>query len=188
LQLPVQHSDGEAHVVPVGLQHVFAAPQVHPEQQSVPVAQDPPSREQPHACVPPLHTPPQQSVAVLHAPLVTQPHVCCELQTTPTQQSAPRVQVPPVIKQPHVELVELHTPVQHWPSTVHACPSGAQHFPRGQSPPLQQSPSTWQATPAAAQPHRPVARSQMPLQQFWAPPPQAVPSAWHVPQVIDVPL
>jgi hypothetical protein len=177
LQLPVQHSDAAAHVVPVGLQHVFAAPQVHPEQQSAPVAQTAPIREQPHACVPPLHTPPQQSVAVLHAPVVTHPHVCCELHATPPQQSAARVHPPPVAEQPHVELVALHTPVQHWPSAVHACASGAQHVPKGQEPPLQQSPSTWQATPAAAQPHRPVARSQMPLQQFCAPPPHAVPSA-----------
>jgi hypothetical protein len=188
LQLPLQHSDDWAHVVPVGLQHVLAVPQVHAEQQSAPVAHAPPSREQPHACVPPLHTPPQQSVAVEHAPLVIQPHVCCELQTTPTQQSAPRVQLPPVVKQPHVWLVELHTPVQQSLSAVHDCPSGAQHLPNGQTPPLQQSPSSWQATPAATHPQMPVARLQMPLQQFPAATAQGCPSGWHVPQIIDVPV
>jgi hypothetical protein len=135
-----------------------------------------------------LHTPVQQSLAVLHLPLARHPHVCIELHATPPQQSAARVQAAPAAEHPHAEVVALHTPVQQSPSAVHAWVSAAQHFPKGQVPPLQQSLSTWQETPGAEQPHIPVVELQMPLQQFCAATAHGIPSGWHVPQDIDVPL
>jgi hypothetical protein len=189
LQVPLQHSVGEAHVVPVDLQHFFTVgSHGQPEQQSAVVAQTAPRSEQPHVPVPPLHTTPQQSFEFAHGPVVMQPHFFCELQGVPTQQSAPRVQPAPVVPQPHVEVARLHTPEQQSPSAVHPFPSGAQHLPKGQAPPLQQSASTWQATPGMAQPHSPVARLQLPVQQLRAETAQGCPSGWHVPQTIDVPV
>jgi hypothetical protein len=166
----------------------LAAPQVVPEQQSVVVAQAPPTAEQPQVCVPPLHRPPQQSFGRVQAPVVMQPQVCIELQTTPPQQSAVRVQAAPAEAQPHCEVVELHAPLQHWASAVHPWPSFEQHVPRGQTSPVQQSLSIVHRTPAAPQPQSCVAKLHTPLQQLAPPPPpQDWPSGWHVPQVYDMP-
>ena len=183
MQVPLQHSVFEAHVVPLGLQQT---PDVHgqPEQQSVPVTHAPPRLEQPHIFVAPLHTPPQQSVVVLQAPVVMQPHLPKELQT-PLQQSAERPQVAPSAEQAHVWVCELHAvPPQHCPSAVQALPVLMQHVPRGQTSPAQQSRSIVHCTFGMPHPQSCVAKLQTPLQQLLPPPPpHDMPSAAHVPHV-----
>jgi hypothetical protein len=56
-------------------------------------------------------------------------------------------------------------------------PSFVQHLPKGQTSPVQQSPSIVHWTPGAPQPHICVAKLHTPLQQLpLPPPPQDVPS------------
>jgi hypothetical protein len=117
LQLPLQHSPLAPQSALDALQHVFAAPQVVPLQQSAFELHAPVAFEQPQFEVALLQTAPQQSAVTPQCtPSARQPHVLTVLhfgvgKGPLPQQSMSRVQPVPSTPQPHLPLEASQTPL-----------------------------------------------------------------------------